>query len=59
MIARIVTVAALICATPAVATPMECVIAQKEQCQPGSPCRTLAANRMWNKVNLTAHTYAR
>ena len=38
---------------------MQCVFAQKEQCKSGSPCQTIAADRIWTKLDLTAHTYAR
>jgi hypothetical protein len=59
MIARIMMFAALIVASPAVAAQMQCAFAQKEQCQSRSPCRTIPADRVWTKLDLTAHAYAR
>jgi hypothetical protein len=50
---------AVLIASPAVAAPMQCVFTQKEQCQSGSPCRTIPADRVWTKLDLAAGTYAR
>lgn len=46
-------------ASPAFAKPMECIFSQKEQCQRGSPCRTVPADRMWTKLDMTVGTYSR
>lgn len=53
-------IAAMLCfSSPAIAKPMQCVFTQKEQCQAGIPCRTIAADRIWTKLDLTARTYSR
>ena len=56
---RFLAMIALLVASPAVATPMQCDFSQKEHCQSGSPCGTTVANVVWVKLDLTAHTYSR
>ena len=56
---RMLFAGAVTISSPLAAAPMQCVFAQKEQCQSGSPCFTIPANRVWVKLDVAARVYSR